>query len=64
MTVNDIVLSEVDQWDPEFTANFKDKVYPLVRKWFRPEVRGMSLMPAGPTLVVSNHSGGMFTPDP
>lgn len=43
---------------------FKDKVSPLVKRWFRSEVRDMALMPAGPALLVSNHSGGMFTPDP
>jgi 1-acyl-sn-glycerol-3-phosphate acyltransferase len=63
-TIEDVALSEVARWDPTFTAKVKDKVYPLVRRWFRPEVRDMTLMPSGAALVVSNHSGGMFTPDP
>jgi 1-acyl-sn-glycerol-3-phosphate acyltransferase len=62
--VDSIELSEVARWDPAFTANVKDKLYPLIKWWFRPEVRDMTLMPPGPALVVSNHSGGMFTPDP
>jgi 1-acyl-sn-glycerol-3-phosphate acyltransferase len=58
-------LSEIDQWDPEFIATIKEKLYPIVKKWFRPEVRGMEHMPpSGAALVISNHSGGMFTPDP
>ena len=64
MGTNGIELSEITYWDPEFTAKFKDTVYPLVQKWFRPEVRGMDSVPKGPVLAVSNHSGGMFTPDP
>lgn len=59
-----IELPEIAHWDPEFTAKFKARVFPLVQKWFRPEVRGMDYVPKGPALVVSNHSGGMFTPDP
>ena len=64
MNVIAIEQSEISQWDPEFTATIKDKVYPLVKRWFRSEVRGMELIPPGAALVVSNHSGGMFTPDP
>ena len=56
--------SEVAQWDPEFTATIKHKVSPIVKRWFRSEVRGMESIPSGAALVVSNHSGGMFTPDP
>lgn len=64
MIDTDVELSEIAQWDRVFTEKFRDKVYPIVQRWFRPEVGGMSLMPRGPALVVSNHSGGMFTPDP
>ncbi len=32
--------------------------------WFRPEVRGAENVPAtGPALLVSNHSGGLYTPE-
>ena len=64
MTATDIAQPEIVQWDPEFTAKVKDKVHPIVKRYFRAEVRGMELLPSGATLVVSNHSGGMFTPDP
>jgi 1-acyl-sn-glycerol-3-phosphate acyltransferase len=64
MSASDVVESEIAQWDPEFTAKFKAKVYPIVKRYFRSEVRGMELLPSSAALVVSNHSGGMFTPDP
>jgi 1-acyl-sn-glycerol-3-phosphate acyltransferase len=64
VTETQIQTSELEQWDPEFIATIRDKVYPLAKRWFRPEVRGMESMPSGAALVVSNHSGGMFTPDP
>jgi 1-acyl-sn-glycerol-3-phosphate acyltransferase len=39
-------------------------VGPVIKRYFRAEVRGLHSMPkAGGALVVSNHSGGMFTPD-
>jgi 1-acyl-sn-glycerol-3-phosphate acyltransferase len=55
---------EVAQWDPTFTKRIKDIAGPLVRRYFRAEVRGIEAIPAtGGILVVSNHSGGMLTPD-
>lgn len=55
---------EVAQWDPLFTKRFKDIAGPVVRRYFRAEVRGIEAIPStGGVLVVSNHSGGMFTPD-
>ena len=36
---------------------------PIVKKYFRSEVRGLDNIPAGPCLVVGNHSGGLLTPD-
>lgn len=64
MTDTVIEASELDQWDSEFITKIRDKIYPLVKRWFRSEVRGIESMPSGAALVVSNHSGGMFTPDP
>jgi 1-acyl-sn-glycerol-3-phosphate acyltransferase len=55
--------AEIGLWDPEFTEKIKNKVQPLVQRWFRAEVRGVELMPDGKALVVSNHSGGALTPD-
>jgi len=55
---------EVAKWDPGFTRQIKNWVGPIIRRYFRAEVRDLDAMPAvGSALVVSNHSGGMFTPD-
>ncbi|HEY7053564.1 MAG TPA: lysophospholipid acyltransferase family protein [Mycobacterium sp.] len=56
--------AETAAWDPQFTAAVKDWVGPLVKRYFRAQVRGFDTFPgSGGALVVSNHSGGMFTPD-
>ena len=55
---------EIAKWDPAFTKQVGDAVGPLVKRWFRAEVRNLDNIPAvGGALVVSNHSGGIFTPD-
>lgn len=54
---------EPDVWDPRFTARVANTVGPIIKRWFRGEVRGLDAIPPGGALVVSNHSGGMFTPD-
>src|SRR5271156_3499595 len=55
---------EIAKWDPSFTQQLKNVVGPVVKAWFRAEVRGLDNIPrAGGALVVSNHSGGMMTPD-
>ncbi len=55
---------ETAKWDPAFTRRTIKSVTPLIRTWFRPEVRGVEAIPrAGGALVVSNHSGGALTPD-
>jgi 1-acyl-sn-glycerol-3-phosphate acyltransferase len=36
----------------------------VINRWFRPEVRGLATFPSvGGALLVSNHSGGVLTPD-
>jgi len=56
--------SELAMWDPGFTERVKRVVGPIVKKYFRSEVKGLDRVPpAGGALVVSNHSGGMLTPD-
>jgi len=56
--------NEIAKWDPSFTEQLKKVVRPLVKAWFRADVRGLDNIPqAGGALVVSNHSGGMLTPD-
>jgi 1-acyl-sn-glycerol-3-phosphate acyltransferase len=55
---------ETAKWDPVFTRQFKNAVGPLVKRYFRAEVNGLDALPAtGGALVVSNHSGGVLTPD-
>src|ERR1700747_2835727 len=55
---------ETAQWDPAFTKQIANVVGPLVKRYYRAEVRGLPNIPeAGGALVVSNHSGGMLTPD-
>jgi 1-acyl-sn-glycerol-3-phosphate acyltransferase len=54
---------EVAKWDPAFTKRVRDTVAPVIKRWFRSEVRGLDNVPPGGALVVSNHSGGMMTPD-
>ena len=56
--------AEMAKWDPEFTRQITSRVGPLIKRYFRAEVRGLDSMPAaGGALLVSNHSGGMLTPD-
>jgi 1-acyl-sn-glycerol-3-phosphate acyltransferase len=55
---------EATKWDPSFTEQIKNWVSPVIKRYFRAEVHGVDSMPStGGALVVSNHSGGMFTPD-
>jgi 1-acyl-sn-glycerol-3-phosphate acyltransferase len=54
---------EITKWDPTLTQRVKNVVGPIIKRWFRAEVRGLSAFPLGGALVVSNHSGGMLTPD-
>lgn len=55
---------ETAKWDPLFTEQVRNTIGPVVNRWYRAEVRNLDNLPAtGGALVVSNHSGGMFTPD-
>jgi 1-acyl-sn-glycerol-3-phosphate acyltransferase len=37
---------------------------PILRTWFRAEIHGLDAFPTeGGALVVSNHAGGILTPD-
>jgi 1-acyl-sn-glycerol-3-phosphate acyltransferase len=55
---------KVAKWDPDLTRQIVGRVGPLIKRYFRAEVRDLDHVPAaGGALVVSNHSGGMFTPD-
>ncbi|AGB24783.1 1-acyl-sn-glycerol-3-phosphate acyltransferase [Mycobacterium sp. JS623] len=64
MSSNGVDKPEIAKWDPGFTRQLTSRVGPLIKRYFRAEVRGLESIPqAGGALVVSNHSGGMFTPD-
>jgi 1-acyl-sn-glycerol-3-phosphate acyltransferase len=55
---------EIDRFSPSVTKVVVERVGPILRRWFRAETRGLESFPAtGGALVVSNHSGGMLTPD-
>ncbi|QZT61415.1 lysophospholipid acyltransferase family protein [Mycolicibacterium austroafricanum] len=57
-------LAETAKWDPGLTRQITGWVGPMIRRYFRAEVRGIESVPAeGGALIVSNHSGGMLTPD-
>ena len=53
---------DVDKWNPRLTEAIVALSRPL-SKYFRAEVKGLENLPSGPALVVSNHSGGVLTPD-
>lgn len=64
LTNNEAEVSEIAKWDPGFTKSLINAVTPVIKRWFRPEVRGLEIFPpSGGALVVSNHSGGVLTPD-
>jgi 1-acyl-sn-glycerol-3-phosphate acyltransferase len=64
MTPNDAGSEDFAGWDPELTRRLISSATPLAKRWFRPEVRGFESFPlTGGALLVSNHSGGMLTPD-
>ena len=48
-TMNDKAIDdqEIAKWDPEFTKLLDSVVAPLVKRWFRAEVRGLENLPAG-----------------
>jgi 1-acyl-sn-glycerol-3-phosphate acyltransferase len=55
---------ETAKWDPAFTEQVAKALGPVIKRYYRAEVRNIDHIPAsGGALVVSNHSGGMLTPD-
>jgi 1-acyl-sn-glycerol-3-phosphate acyltransferase len=55
--------TDVEKWDAGLTELIVGLTRPVVKRYFRSEVRGMENIPEGACLVVSNHSGGVVTPD-
>ena len=50
--------------DPAFVGRTLPLLWPVLKAWFRPDVRGLErIPPEGPVLLVGNHSGGNVAPD-
>jgi 1-acyl-sn-glycerol-3-phosphate acyltransferase len=56
-------MSDVDKWDRGLTEHVVALTRPIVKHYFRSEVRGLENLPPGASLVVSNHSGGLTSFD-
>ncbi|OBF90929.1 glycerol acyltransferase [Mycobacterium sp. 852014-52450_SCH5900713] len=63
MSHNPNASTDVDKWDPGLTEHVVALTRPIVKRYFRSEVRGLDNIPSGPALVVGNHSGGLTTFD-
>lgn len=58
------VHDEIAKFDPAVARRISNVIGPIVSRYFRSEVRGLANVPAtGGALLVSNHSGGVLTPD-
>ena len=56
--------NDLDEWDPNYIRRTLPVLGPLFRTYFRGEVRGLeNIPPAGPVLLVGNHSGGTVIAD-
>lgn len=56
--------SEIAKWDPTVARRVSELVGPIVTRYFRADVQDLANVPAvGGALIVSNHSGGVLTPD-
>jgi 1-acyl-sn-glycerol-3-phosphate acyltransferase len=54
---------DIDKWDRATTEHVVALTRPIVKHYFRSEVRGLDNIPPGASLVVSNHSGGLTSFD-
>ncbi|RFZ59412.1 hypothetical protein MSS2_00222 [Mycobacterium marinum] len=55
--------TDIDKWDRALTAHVIALTRPIVKRYFRSEVRGLGNIPPGASLLVSNHSGGLVSFD-
>ena len=56
-------IADVAKWDPSLTRRVVGVLRPVVKRYFRSEVRNLDRIPKGGALLVSNHSGGPMTTD-
>jgi 1-acyl-sn-glycerol-3-phosphate acyltransferase len=55
---------DLDHRDPDFMREVLPATWLFVTAWFRPDIRGLSRIPAdGPVLIVGNHTGGASSPE-
>jgi 1-acyl-sn-glycerol-3-phosphate acyltransferase len=54
---------DIGKFDPGSTERMISVMRPILKTYFRSEVRGLDSFPPGGALVVGNHSGGMFPMD-
>jgi 1-acyl-sn-glycerol-3-phosphate acyltransferase len=50
--------ADLDLRQPASIARAVRLLHPVVRRYFRAEVRGLDTIPSGPAVLVGNHSGG------
>jgi 1-acyl-sn-glycerol-3-phosphate acyltransferase len=55
--------TDVDKWDRDLTKHVVTLTRPIVKHYFRSEMRGLDNIPSGACLVVSNRSGGPVSVD-
>lgn len=63
MSDTDIDDNDIEKFDPGLTKRTMGVIRPLMKAYFRSEVRGLESFPPGGALVVGNHSGGMLPMD-
>ena len=56
-------IGDIGKFDPVLTQRWMGVIRPVLKTYFRSEVRGLDSFPPGGALVVGNHSGGMFPMD-
>jgi 1-acyl-sn-glycerol-3-phosphate acyltransferase len=55
---------DLDEWDPDYIRRALPVMGPLLKGYFRADVRGLEhIPPQGPALLVGNHSGGTMIAD-
>jgi len=56
-------IDSLDNYSVDTVDKLCRYLKPILRAWFRPEVRGLERIPEGAGMYVANHSGGIITPD-